>query len=144
MDKRRIYVGDFHITKEEKMAINEVLNFGRISEGRKVREFEIKFAKFVGTRYAISLSSGTSALIAGLLALIHTNKVKIGSKVITTPLTYAATSNAIVKSGLEPVYVDIDRKTFGITAENIENCLKKAKDLKDYSFILPVHLKSYS
>lgn len=144
MSKRRVYVGYFRIDTQERNAVNEVLDGGRISEGRKVREFEIQFAKFVGTKFCVALSSGTSALIAGLLALIHTNKIKRGSKIITTPLTYIATSNAIVQSGFEPVYVDIDRKTFSITAENIENHLKKVKDTKDYSLILPVHLMGYS
>jgi CDP-6-deoxy-D-xylo-4-hexulose-3-dehydrase len=143
MGFRRVQVGYFRIDKEERQAVTEVLDNGRISEGKKVREFELQFAKFVGTKYAIALSSGTSALVAGLLALIHTNKVKIGSKVITTPLTYVATSNAIVRSGLEPVYVDVDRRTFGITPKNIENQLKKVRNLKDYSLILPVHLMGY-
>lgn len=143
MEKRRIQVGYFRIDKEEREAVNEVLDSGHISEGRKVREFEIQFAQFVGTKYAIALSSGTSALIAGLLALIHSNKIKTGSKVITAPITYVATSNAIVRSGLEPVYVDIDKKTFGITPENIETHLKKVKNIKDYSLVLPVHLMGY-
>ncbi len=141
--KRRIQVGHFRIEKEERQAVMEVLDSGRISEGQKVREFEIQFARFIGTRYAIALSSGTSALMAGLLALLHSGKIKPGSKVITTPLTYVATSNAIIRSGLEPVYVDIDRRTFGITAENIENHLKNVKNPKEYSLILPVHLMGY-
>lgn len=143
MSLRRVQVGYFRIDKEEKKAVNEVLDSGRISEGPKVREFEIKFADFVGTKYAIALSSGTSALVAGLLALIHSNKIKPGSKVITTPLTYVATSNAIVRSGFEPIYVDVDKKTFGITPENIEEHLNKVKDSREYSLILPVHLMGY-
>jgi dTDP-4-amino-4,6-dideoxygalactose transaminase len=141
--KRLIHVGYFRIGSEERRAVMDVLDSGRISEGKKVREFEIKFAEFVGTKYAVAISSGTSALIAGLLALIHVGKIRPGSKVITTPLTYVATSNAIVRSGLAPVYVDVDRKTFGITPENIENHLKKAKNLRQYSLILPVHLMGY-
>lgn len=141
--KRIIQVGYFRIGAEERRAVLEVLDSGRISEGKKVREFELQFAKFIGTKYAIALSSGTSALVAGLLALIHSGKVKAGSKVITTPLTYVATSNAIVRSGLEPVYVDIDRRTFGITAENIEKHLKNVENPEEYSLILPVHLMGY-
>lgn len=136
-------MGDFRITQRERKAINEVLDSGRISEDRKVREFEIRFAEFIGTEYAVALSSGTSALLAGLLALIHMGKVKLGSKVITTPLTYVATSNAIVNSSLKPTYVDVDRKTFDITAENIAAHLKNVKDPKEYSLILPVHLMGY-
>jgi CDP-6-deoxy-D-xylo-4-hexulose-3-dehydrase len=140
----RIRVGDFKIGEEEKRAVNEVLELGKISEGKKVREFENEWAKFIGTKYAIALSSGTSALIAGLTALKYCEDVNIkpNSKVITTPLTYIATSNAIVLSGFEPVYVDIDKETFGITPENIRAHLEEA-DPKEYSLILPVHLMGY-
>lgn len=137
-----ITVGDFRIGDEEKKVINEVLESGKISEGKYVKKFELEFAKKVGVKYSIALSSGTSALIAGLLSLIYSGKIKKGSKVITTPVTYIATSNAIVICGLEPVYVDIDSKTFGITPENIENLLKNSNP-EEYSLILPVHLMGY-
>jgi len=137
-----ITVGDFKIQKEEKKVIEEVLKSGRISEGKFVKKFELEFAKKVGTKYCVALSSGTSALIAGLLSLIYSGKIKKGTKVITTPVTYIATSNAIVLAGLEPVYVDIDKDTFSIIPENIENLLKNSKD-GEYSLILPVHLMGY-
>ena len=141
----RVPVGNFKIGKEEKRAINEVLEAGKISEGQKVREFENEWAKFIGTKYAIVLSSGTAALIAGLTALKHHKdlNIKPNSKVITTPLTYIATSNAIVLSGFEPVYIDIDKETFGITAENIRTHLEQIDDPTEYSLILPVHLMGY-
>jgi CDP-6-deoxy-D-xylo-4-hexulose-3-dehydrase len=141
----RVRVGDFKIGEEEKQAINEVLDSGRISEGKKVREFEKEWAKFIGTKYTIALSSGTSALIAGLAALKYYKELNIKSntKVITTPLTYIATSNAIILSGFEPVYVDIDKETFGITPENIKAHLEAVDDPTNYSLILPVHLMGY-
>lgn len=141
----RIRVGDFKIGEEEKQAINEVLDSGRISEGQKVREFEKEWAKFIGTNHAVAVSSGTSALIGGLTALkFHKDlNIKPNTKVITTPLTYIATSNAIVLSGFEPVYVDIDKETFGITPENIKAHLEKIDDPTKYSIILPVHLMGY-
>ncbi len=137
-----ITVGDFRIGAEEKEVINEVIKSGRISEGKYVKKFELEFAKKVGVKYCVALSSGTSALIAGLLSLIYSGKIKKGSKVITTPVTYIATSNAIMLCGLEPVYVDIDSKTFCITPENIEKLLK-ISDPEEYSLILPVHLMGY-
>lgn len=141
----KIRVGDFKIGEEEKKAINEVLESGRISEGPKIREFENKWAEYIGAKYAIALNSGTSALIAGLNALKYHPKLKIkkGSKIITTPVTYIATINAIVLSGFEPVFVDIDRETFGITPENIKKHLEQVKNPQDYSAILPVHLKGF-
>lgn len=137
-----ITVGDFRIGVEEKKIINEVLESGRISEGKYVKKFEIEFAKKIGTKYCIALSSGTSALVAGLLALIYLGKIKVGTKVITTPITYIATTNAIVLCGLEPVFVDISEDNFNITPENIEKLLKNSNP-EDFSLILPVHLMGY-
>lgn len=141
----RIQVGDFRIGEEERIAINKVLDSGKISEGEKVREFEMKFAKFIGTKYSIALNSGTSALIAGLTAFkyLDDNSRISGNKVITTPLTYIATSNSIVLSGFEPVYVDIDQNTFVITPENIKSLLENIDDPSEFSLILPVHLMGY-
>ena len=139
---RRVFVGDFRIDQEERRAIEEVLDIGRLSEGQKTQEFEKLFGRYIGTKYCIATNSGTSALIAGLTALKYHSKtnVKKKSKVITTPLSYVATSNAISLCGLEPIFVDIDRFTFGITPENIERCLKRHKNTKNFSIILPVHL----
>ncbi len=137
-----ITVGDFRIGEEEKKIINEVLESGRISEGKYVKKFEMEFAKKIGVKYCVALSSGTSALIAGLIALIYSGKIKKGSKVITTPLTYIATVNAIVLCGLEPVFVDISDDNFNVTPENIEKLLINS-DTKDISLILPVHLMGY-
>lgn len=143
---KRVHVGDFKIGEEERQAINEVLDSGRISEGKRVKKFEEEFAKFIGTKHAIALNSGTSALIAGLTALKYHKKLNIRSKtkVITTPLTYIATSNAIVLSGYEPVYVDVDRETFCITPENIRTHLENTNNVSKYSLILPVHLMGYA
>lgn len=142
---KKILVGDFKIGLSEKRAIKEVLDIGRISEGKKVLEFERMFAEFVGTKYSVLVSSGTAALIAGLNALSYIEglKIKRGQKIITTPLTYIATSNAIVLSGFEPVYVDIDRDSLNISPENILSYLRQAEDISEYAMILPVHLMGF-
>jgi len=135
-----IRVGDFKIEKAEKEAINQVLDSGRISEGRKTREFEEKWAEFVGTKYSIALSSGTAALIAGLEAVKHYKNIPNGSNVITSPLTYISTVNAISLTNLNPVFVDVDLKTFGITPESV----KRQLDKDSAKLILPVHLMGYA
>jgi dTDP-4-amino-4,6-dideoxygalactose transaminase len=139
----RIRVGDFRIDTEIREAINQVLASGRISEGEKVREFETEWAKYIGTKYSVAVNSGTSALIAGLNALICNGKIRKNTKVITTPITYIATSNAVVLSCLEPVYVDVDPETFCISPENIRVFLEKVENPDEYSLILPVHLLGY-
>lgn len=141
----KVRVGDIKIGDEERAAITEVLDSGRLSEGGKVHEFESLWARYTETKYCVAVNSGTSALLAGLYALLYDprfKKVKRGSKVITSPVTYVATSNAIVLAGMEPVYVDIDPRTFTLNVEQIEDLLKKG-DPDEYSTILPVHLMGY-
>lgn len=143
--KIKIPVGDFKLAKDEEEAILEVLELGRISEGKKTKEFEKRFAEYIGSKYCIVLSSGTGALIAGLTALLYDErfkKVKKGSKIITSPITYVATSNAIVVAGFEPVYVDITPDTFTLIPDKIEELLKNTNP-DEYSIILPVHLMGY-
>lgn len=145
-NRTRIAVGELRIDRAQRRAINEVLDSGRISEGERVRKFEAEWARFVGTKYSVAVNSGTSALIAGLRSLKYKGKdQRIGksSKIITTPLSYIATSNAIVLNCYEPVYVDIDTNTFCITPENVQACLEQADGPEEYSLILPVHLMGY-
>ena len=136
----RIRVGDFRLGKKEKAIINEVLDSGHLSEGEKVKEFERQWAKFIGTKYCVLVNSGTSALIAGLYALKYLFRLKNGTKVITSPLTFIATVNAVVAAGFEPLFVDIDPDTYVITPGEIERALKKNKNV---SVLLPVHLMGY-
>jgi CDP-6-deoxy-D-xylo-4-hexulose-3-dehydrase len=139
----RIPIGELRIDSVGRDAVGRILDSGRVSEGKMVREFEEEWAKYIGTRYAVALNSGTSALIAGLTALKYYSRglrtVK-GTKIITTPLTYIATSNAVVLSGFEPVYVDVDEDTFCLAPENVQMHLENVDDPEEYSLVLPVHL----
>lgn len=144
MIRKQILVGTIEISQEEKTAINEVLDSGRISEGIKTREFEQKWAEFVTTKYCVATSSGSGALITALMALKYLYKLESRLKVITSPLTYIADANALSVSGFEPVFVDIDPMKFCIACESIERHLKETNDVGDYSIILPVDLMGYS
>jgi dTDP-4-amino-4,6-dideoxygalactose transaminase len=142
---RRVRIGDIVIGEDEKKAVNEVLDSGRLSEGPKVREFESLWSEYIGTDYCVAVNSGTSALLAGLFALLEDKryrKVKRGAKVITSPVTYAATTNAIVLAGMEPVFVDINPATFALDVNQIEELLKR-QNPDEYAIVLPVHLMGY-
>lgn len=139
-----VSIGSFKIGNEEREAIEGVLSSNRVSEGENVREFERAFSDFIGTKYAVAVNSGTSALMAGLLALRYHGDIGEKKKVITTPVTYIATSNSIVLSGLEPAYADIEPETFLIVPENIKAILEEADDPSEYGLILPVHLMGYA
>lgn len=140
----RVRIGDIRIGGEEKASVLESLAEGRLSEGRKTREFETRWARYIGTKHCVALNSGSSALLAGLHALIRDDrrpKVRPGCKVITSPVTYVATSNAIVLAGLEPVYVDIDPRTFALDVNQVEDVLRRGPE--GHALLLPVHLMGY-
>ncbi|HTY45847.1 MAG TPA: DegT/DnrJ/EryC1/StrS family aminotransferase [Patescibacteria group bacterium] len=136
----KIRVGDFRLGAPEKKAIHQILDSGRLSEGPKVKEFEDRWARFIGTKYCVLVNSGTSALIAGLCALKSLYRLKDKAKVITSPLTFIATVNAIVAAGLEPVFADIEPDTFAIRPEEVERAIRRHRDA---AIILPVHLMGY-
>jgi len=111
------------IGKEEEEAIIKVLRSGYLTSGvdpsikdSRRREFEEVFAAYVGSKYAVSLNSCGSALFLSLKAY----GIGEGDEVITTPMTYAATVNAIEATGAETIFVDIDPYTLNIDHKLIE------------------------
>lgn len=117
----------------EEDEINDVvscLKAGWIGTGPKVHEFEEKFKKFKKSQHAIALNSCTAALHLAMLA----SGIGKGDEVITTPMTFCATINAIIHCGATPVLADCDRKTMNILPEEIEK-----KITAKTKAILPVH-----
>src|SRR5690349_16163116 len=89
---------------EEEMAVLETMRSGRFAQGERVAAFEAAFAAATGARQAVAASSGTTALFLALAA----HGVRAGDEVITSPLTFVATANAIVHAGARPVFADVD------------------------------------
>ena len=110
--------------------VEECLRSGWLTTGPKTIEFEQVFREFTGSDYAIAVSSATSGLHTALLSL----GINSSDEVITTPMTFVATVNAIIMTGAKPVLVDIDRKTFNINHEDIER-----KITSHTKAIIPVH-----
>jgi len=142
MEKRIIRTGGFNFSQEEKKTLYEIIESSRITEHSKTNEFERNWAKKIGTRYSVAVNSGTSALISSLYSLKYLNKEDQRKKIITTPLTFIATTNSILLSGFEPIYTDVNLDTFDIQSKGIEKILKE-NDPKDFFAILPVHLMGY-
>lgn len=117
--------------EEEKRAVREVLDSGWLVQGPKVKAFEEAFAKYIGTKHAVAIASGTAALHASMLVV----GLEPGDKVITTPFSFIASSNCIRFCGAEPVFVDIDPETFNIDPNLIDD-----KITEKTKAILPVHL----
>ncbi|HPD81648.1 MAG TPA: DegT/DnrJ/EryC1/StrS aminotransferase family protein [Candidatus Pacearchaeota archaeon] len=137
-----IRFGDIEFSEEEKKAIMDVCNSNRVTENKKTAEFERKWAEKIGTKYSIAVNSGTSGLILGLNALKYLVNNPKRNKVITTPLTFIATSNAIKISNLEPIFGDVNKETFDILPSEIERILKE-NDPSEFLAIVPVHLMGY-
>ncbi len=140
MKNKMITVGDFKFLEEDKKSIKEIMDSNRVSEHKKTLEFENNWSKYIDTKHCIGVNSGTSALIAGIHAMILKRKLNAEDKIITSPLTYPATVNAIMLNGLEPYFVDVDLDTFGILPEEIENVYKIYDNPVG---IIPVHLMGY-
>ncbi|PIQ77086.1 UDP-4-amino-4,6-dideoxy-N-acetyl-beta-L-altrosamine transaminase [Candidatus Peregrinibacteria bacterium CG11_big_fil_rev_8_21_14_0_20_46_8] len=102
-----------------------------LSTGDLVTQFEKNFAKYMDAKYALGVTSCTAALHLALLAL----DIGPGDEVITTPLSFIATSNAIEYVGARPVFIDVEPKTGNMNAAKIEAAITKRTRA-----ILPVHL----
>jgi dTDP-4-amino-4,6-dideoxygalactose transaminase len=119
------------IGEEEKTAVMCVLDSGMLASGPRTEEFEKKFAEYVGTKYAMATTSGTTALHLGLLALGVTH----GNEVILPSFSFIATANVVLFCDAVPVFCDVDPKTFNIDPEKIEKLITKKTKA-----IMPVHL----
>jgi len=111
--------------------VEEIFDTQYFILGPTVSNFEKKCAKYVGTEFALGVSSGTDALIIALMAL----DIKPGDEIITTPYTFFATAGSIARLGAKPVFVDIDPKTYNIDVTKIEAVITDKTKA-----IIPVHL----
>jgi len=119
------------IDSDEIQAVKEVLNSGWLIQGKKVRQFEELVAGYTGTKHAVAVNSGTSALYLSLLSL----DLAEGDEVITSDFSFQATANIIELAGTRPVLVDIDLNTYNLDVNEIA-----AKITSRTRAIIPVHL----
>lgn len=125
--------GRQHITEEDIQAVVETLQSDYLTQGPKIQEFEAAFAKYIGSKYAVAVSNGTAALHLCALA----QNVQPGQKVITTPITFAASANCIRYCGGEVVFADIDPVTFLLDINKVR-ALLEASPKGTYKGIIPV------
>lgn len=127
-----IPVSEPSITQKEIDYVTDAVKSGWVSSlGPYITEFEAKFADFVGTKYALTTSNGTTALHLALASL----GIASGDEVIIPDLTFIATANAVAYTGAKPVMVDVDRETWCIDPE----AARRAITTKTRA-IIPVHL----
>jgi dTDP-4-amino-4,6-dideoxygalactose transaminase len=112
-------------------AMTRVADSQRFILGPEIQSLEAELSQMLDIRHAISVSSGTDALLLALMAL----DIKAGDEVVTSTYSFFATAGAIVRVGARPVLVDIDPVTFNIAADQIEAAITPRTRA-----ILPVHL----
>lgn len=119
------------LKKEIDPVIFDVIKSGRFVLEKDIDEFEKKFAKYCGCKRAVGVASGTAALHLALLAI----GIKQGDEIITTPVSFNATPEAIVIAGATPVFVDVLPENLSINPLKIEKAITQKTKA-----ILPVHL----
>lgn len=112
MKKRDLFLsyGKQTIDEDDIQAVVETLRSPFLTQGPKIAAFEQAVAEYVGAKYAVAFTNGTAALHGACFAA----GISHGDEVITTPITFAATSNAVLYSGGTPVFADIDQSTYNI------------------------------
>lgn len=130
---KKIPYGRQNITDEDIQAVVEVLKSDWLTQGPKIQEFEKDFAAYIGCKYAVAVTNGTAALHLSTLSL----DVKEGEKVITTPVTFAASANCVRYAGGEVVFADIDPETWLLDINKVRELLESVPK-GTYKGIIPV------
>lgn len=127
-----IHLASPNLDDEMKNAAMSALNNERYVLGESVHRFEEEFARYCGTDFAVSTSSGTAALFLSLMGL------RVSGSVITVPMSFVATANAIVQAGLAPKFVDVKREDYTIDISKVKSSLRKLTKA-----VIPVHLYGF-
>jgi perosamine synthetase len=136
---KNITYGRQYIDSKDIKAVINVLKSNSITQGNIVSQFGFNVSKFVGSKYGVAVSNGTAALHLSLLAL----NLKPGDEVITSPITFCATANAVLYNGADIKLVDIDPNTLNIDFKKIEKKISKktkaiiAVDFRGHAADLP-------
>jgi len=131
MAKERVPLSRPDIIQADIDAVEAVLRTPHLSLGPKLPEFEKAFAAFVGTREAVAVNSGTSALHL----LVRALGLGPGDEMITSPFSFVATSNCALFENARPVFVDIDETTLNLDVEKLDAAITEQTRL-----ILPAHI----
>ncbi len=119
------------IDKRDIRNVNRVLKSIFLTTGKEVAEFEQKFSQYIGQKYTVGLTSCTAALHLSLIAY----GIGPGHEVITTPMSFCATANAVLQTGAKPVFVDVEEETGNINVELLESAITEKTKA-----VIPVHI----
>jgi UDP-4-amino-4,6-dideoxy-N-acetyl-beta-L-altrosamine transaminase len=130
---KTIPYGRQHIEQDDIDAVVDSLTSDFLTQGPKVKEFEDKFANYVGAKYTVAVNNATSGLHLAVLAL----GLKKGERVITTPITFAASANCVRYAGGEVWFADIDPDTYLLSLESTKKLIE-SKPKGFFKGIIPV------
>nr|WP_295869217.1 UDP-4-amino-4,6-dideoxy-N-acetyl-beta-L-altrosamine transaminase [uncultured Chitinophaga sp.] len=130
--------GRQNITQEDIDAVVTVLKADFLTQGPNIKAFEDAFAQYSGAKYAVAVANGTAALHIAAMAA----GVKPGDKVITTPITFAASANCVRYCGGEVVFADIDPTTFLLSLDKVKALLEQHPK-GTFKGIIPVDFAGY-
>lgn len=133
MSDFKIPYGRQNIQQDDIKAVVETLQADFLTQGPKVKEFEEKFAAYVGAKYALAVNNATSGLHLSVLAM----DLKEGERVITTPITFAASANCVRFAGGEVWFADIDPDTYLLSIESTRKLIE-SKPKGFFKGIIPV------
>ncbi|MFV0571568.1 MAG: UDP-4-amino-4,6-dideoxy-N-acetyl-beta-L-altrosamine transaminase [Xanthomarina gelatinilytica] len=142
---KAIPYGRQHIEQDDINAVVDSLTSDFLTQGPKVQEFETMFAEYVGAKYAVAVNNATSGLHLSVLAL----GLKKGERVITTPITFAASANCVRYAGGEVWFADIDPDTYLLDIDSVRQLIESKpegffKGIIPVDFAgLPVNLEEY-
>ncbi len=119
--KNKIPYGLHQLDDDDIQAVVDILKSSQITQGQATEDFGQALADFAGAKYGLAVSSGTAALHLSVAAL----GIGPGDEVITTPMTFCATANAVLYQGADVKFVDIDEKTLNIDPDLIEEKITK-------------------
>ncbi len=124
--------GKHDVKLNEALKVAFQIRFRSLTQGSKIDEFEKLVAEMVGAKYAVAVSSATAGLHIAMLAL----DLKSSSKIITSPISFVASSNSIIYAGHKPVFVDIDRDSLNLDLNLVEQKINADPIIHA---VLPVH-----
>ena len=130
---KKIPYGRQNIDQNDIDAVVSTLKSDYLTQGPKVREFESKFAEYVGANYAVAVNNATSGLHLSVLAL----NLSKGDRVITTPITFAASANCVRYAGGEVWFADIDPNTYLLDINSVKELIE-SKPKGFFKGIIPV------
>lgn len=129
----KIPYGRQHIDQKDIDAVVSTLQSDYLTQGPKIGQFESKFAEYVGSNYAVAVNNATSGLHLSVLAL----NLSKGDRVITTPITFAASANCIRFVGAEVWFADIDPNTYLLDINSVKELIE-SKPKGFFKGIIPV------